>query len=54
MEDPVIMKDHTYGRKYLSKSFLTYPNLDPYKNRRFDERTFDCGNVSIRQLLMGG
>lgn len=52
MKDTVVIKDHTYCRKYLSKSLLTYPNLDQWKNTRFDMRIFNCGDVSIWQLLM--
>ena len=52
MEDPVIMKDHTYDREYLCKSLLTYPNLEPFTNTRFDKRASYCDNVAIRQLLM--
>ncbi len=52
MKDTVVIKDHTYCRKYLSKSLLTYPNLDQWKNTRFDMRIFNCGDVFIWQLLM--
>ena len=31
---------------------LTYPNLDPVTNTRFDERAFYSDNINIRQLLM--
>ena len=51
MKDTVVIKDHTYCRKYLSKSLLTYPNVDQWKNTRFDMRIFNCGDVSIWQLM---
>ena len=52
MEDPVIMKGHTYDRKYLCKSLLTYPNLDPITNTRSDKRASYDDNITVRQLLM--
>jgi len=52
MEDPVIMNNQTYDRKHLCKSLLTYPNLDPVINTRFDERASYSDNIVVRQLLM--
>jgi len=52
MEDPAIMNDHTYDRKHLCKSLLTYPNLDPVTTTRFDERASYSNNINIRQLLV--
>ena len=48
MEDPVIMKGHTYDRKNLCKSLLTYPNLDPITNTRFDKRASYDDNFTVR------
>ena len=52
IEDPVIMRGHTYDRKHLCNSLLTYPNLDPVTNTRFDKRASYSDNIAIRQLLM--
>ena len=52
MEDPVTMNTYTYDRKHLCKSLLTYPNLDPVTNTRFDERASYSNAINIRKLLM--